>query len=471
MADRIVLVDDEPEVLDIQEEALRELGATIRKFKDPSEAWLYLQREPASLVVTDWNMPGMTGMELLFKTRGLNRPPYVIVLTAFGTVERAVEAINAGAFNFLEKPFEINAYVQAVKDALDRYHCIETTLLRKNRPSTRLIEPACRSAAMQRTYETACAAAQTESSVLLLGESGTGKEVLADYIHRHGPRAGGPIVKVNCGALPEHLMESELFGHEKGAFTGADRRTIGRFEQASGGTLFLDEIGDLLPNLQVKLLRALQDRVIERVGSASPISVDFRLICATHQDLQAAVAAARFREDLYYRIHVVPIRVPTLRERLDDIEPLALEFFRALRVGLKKAPQNISGDALAALKSYAWPGNVRQLRNAVEYALVLAKGDTIRVEDLPEEVRTSSPRAALPPVQQQLSTPSALTQDAATPDPLHDLKTSVGQAEADLIRAALARNHWQMSKTAKDLKISRSTLYARMKDHGIERPG
>ncbi|MCY3022208.1 MAG: sigma-54 dependent transcriptional regulator, partial [Planctomycetota bacterium] len=287
-------------------------------------------------------------------------------------------------------------------------------------------------------------------------------------IHQHGRRSGEVIVKVNCGALPEHLMESELFGHEKGAFTGADKKTVGRFEQASGGTLFLDEIGDLLPQLQVKLLRALQDRRIERVGSSVPVSVDFRLVCATHRDLKAAVAAERFREDLYYRINVVPVRIPPLRERQEDIEPLATHFLTMLRADAPKAPEAFSAETVAALRTFPWPGNVRQLRNAIEYALVVCKDKVITPADLPEDLRQQ------PPANAGIATMGAAQAGAAAPTPsatLHEgLKGSVQMAEAEAIRAALVRNRWHVSKAARELKISRSVLYTRMNTYGIKRP-
>ena len=328
---------------------------------------------------------------------------------------------------------------------------------------------------MRSVLDTARSAAATHSTVLLLGETGTGKEVLADYIHRHSPRSKAPLIKVNCGALPENLMESELFGHEKGAFTGAERRSIGRFEQAHGGSLFLDEIGDLLLSLQVKLLRALQERTIERVGSSTPISVDFRLVCATHCDLKAAIAEKRFREDLFYRINVVPIRLPALRERHEDIEPLAQHFFKHLRAGLPKGPRRLSDAALRVLKIFAWPGNVRQLRNAIEYALILGKDESVGVQDLPEEVRSGRDSAAgaaetpVPPQGASMEQPVGGTAPASDPG-MAGLKRSVQDAEVELIRAALERHHWRMTTVAKELKISRSTLYQRMEQYGIKRP-
>ena len=489
--DSIVLVDDEPEILEIQKESLNGLGADVQTFTDPIAAWDFIQSGDASLVVTDWNMPGMTGMDLLFKIRGLDQPPYVIVLTAFGTVDRAVQAMNQGAFNFLEKPFKLDRYLSLVKDALFRLRNARQEAEHPRRTSKSKIptvpEPIVAAPAMQRVYDTARSAAGTDSSVLLLGESGTGKEVLADFVHRNSARAAGPIVKVNCGALPEHLMESELFGHEKGAFTGADKRNIGRFEQANGGTLFLDEIGDLLLPLQVKLLRALQDRSIERVGSSAQVRVDFRLICATHQNLKSLAQSGKFREDLYYRINVVPIRVPALRDRREDIQPLA-EYFLEKLVSRKTGPQRFSPEAMQCLKVFNWPGNVRQLRNAVEYALVLCKKDVIEPADLPEEVRapatgsgaahasTSGVKHAaltvltIPAAAATAAAPASSVEEAAAGGVGGGLRNSVKGAEAELIRNMLIKNHWRMTKVAQELQISRSTLYQRMKEYGIKKP-
>ena len=482
MSHVIILVDDEQTILDVQKEALSEIGLSAESFSDPVASLARIQRGDVSLVVTDWNMPEMTGMDLLFKTRALQRPPYVIIVTAHGTITRAVQAMNQGAFNFIEKPFDIHRYQDLVKDALENYQrsmtsTIEAARKSQRKSTPRASEPLVHSPSMRQALEAAHSAAATDSSVLLLGESGAGKEVLADYIHRHSRRATGTLVKVNCGALPEHLMESELFGHEKGAFTGAERRNIGRFEQASGGTLFLDEIGDLLLPLQVKLLRALQERTIERIGSSSPIPVDFRLICATHCDLKAAISEKRFREDLFYRINVVPIRIPALRERPEDVEPMAQHFFKLLRSPLPKGPEGLSADALTILKSYSWPGNVRQLRNAVEYALVLCKGQSINATDLPEDVRTGESAPGSAQITSQAPTTATLEPpNVGLGSPTVDLtdsrglKRSVQEAEAEAIRAALKRHHWKMAAVALELKISRTTLYQRMELYGIKRP-
>ena len=477
--DRIVLVDDETSILELQQEALEGMGFVLSSFSDPRAAWEFLQtHNDVTLVVSDWNMPGMSGMDLLFNIRGLAHPPYVILMTAFGTISRAVKAMNQGAFDFLEKPFEIEHYRKVIKDALQSYRnrplveCVAPTL-RKSTKTKLPIGPApiVVSAAMKAVYDAAYAAAVTDSSVLLLGESGTGKEILADFIHRSSARASGPLIKVNCAALPEHLMESELFGHEKGSFTGADKRNIGRFEQANGGTLFLDEIGDLPLPLQVKLLRALQEHVIDRVGGSAPVHIDFRLICATHQDLKADIRIGKFREDLYYRINVVPIRLPALRERSEEISPLALHFLTTLNTGASMRPMAFSEAALERLSLFDWPGNVRQLRNAVEYALVLCKAKIIDVCDLPEEIRSetetlpthfTSVAAAASPSVTNISNPLRAATNAG-------LRGSVKIVESELIVSMLEKNHWRMSKVAKELEISRSTLYQRMKVYGIKR--
>ncbi|HYG75117.1 MAG TPA: sigma-54 dependent transcriptional regulator [Planctomycetota bacterium] len=480
----IVLIDDEQHILDIQRDALAQAGIPSRSFQSPIAAWDYISSNKITLVVTDWNMPGMTGMELLFKTRALPQPPHVIIVTGHGTVHRAVSALNTGAFDFIEKPFEIAHLVRVVREAVASHRAAASAVLTKTkppRPATGRVRSniIVVAPAMQSVYERAVAAAQADSSVLLLGESGCGKEVLADCIHSNSRRAAAPLIKVNCGALPEHLMESELFGHEKGSFTGADRRHIGRFEQANGGTLFLDEIGDLLLPLQVKLLRAIQNRTIERVGSSTPISVDFRLICATHRDLTKAIAAGNFREDLYYRINVIPIQIPSLRERQEDIKPLALHFFNKTREELGSGPVEISPEALDCLQRYSWPGNVRQLRNAIEYALVLCKDSAIGPKDLPEDVHSGRAIVYSMPEQQaaQVVTPvpPPIPTEPARSEPAdmiqrRGFKDSIKEAEAELIRAALSRNYWRITATARELGLSRATLYVRMQLYNIRRP-
>lgn len=468
----VVIVDDDDATLQIQRDLLSEIGIAPRCFNDPCEAWELIRRGDPKLVVTDWEMPGMTGMDLLFKTRGLDTPPYVIILTGVATVNRAVQAMTRGAFSFLEKPIDSDPYLELVRGALECQQAQATEAsgwaseprstkgLRKN------LAPIAKSPRMQSVIDMAAAAAATPSTVLLLGESGTGKEVLADFIHARSPRARGPLVKVNCGALPEHLLESELFGHEKGAFTGADLRRIGRFEQANGGTLFLDEIGDLMQSLQVKMLRALQERVVERVGSGTPVPVDFRLVCATHKDLSAAVREGSFRQDLFYRINVVPIHIPPLRERSQDVEDLARMFLDDLRQSAPKAPERISESAMGRLRTYEWPGNVRQLRNAIEYSLVMCRNDEVLTEHLPLEIRPHETNVA-PPEEPEVGIADGralLAKFGAG-----TFQERVSAFEAALIRAALDENAWSAKKTIEYLQISRSAFYERMKAYGIKK--
>ncbi|MCZ7643889.1 MAG: sigma-54 dependent transcriptional regulator [Planctomycetota bacterium] len=467
----ILVVDDDREILNLQELALKMSGLEAEPFSDPNQAWKHLREHGARLVVTDWEMPGMTGMDLLFKTRGLAVPPYVIILTGHATVNRVVQAMQVGAFCVLEKPFDPNVYLEIVQKALEGGGRQSGGIpLPKDGPEVVVSSPK-----MKQVFETVRSAARTDSTVLLLGESGTGKEVVADYLHACSARAKGPLVKINCGALPEHLLESELFGHEKGAFTGADRRRIGRFEEAHGGTLFLDEIGDLPQALQVKLLRALQQRVIERLGSSQPVPVDFRLISATHQDMAAAVRAGEFRQDLYYRINVVPIRIPALRERPEDILPLAEHFFAALSRRLEQAPSGIGEAARRKLASFPWPGNVRQLRNAIEYALVMCASGPIGPQHLPEELR-ASPEAPEAVDAQEAQVFQAVAASGAAHGTLSSspgesgLQETLRAVEANLIREALERHDWNVTEALKELKISRSALYERMKLYGIKRP-
>jgi len=312
--------------------------------------------------------------------------------------------------------------------------------------------PVVHSPAMHQALSMARQAAASDSTILLLGETGTGKELVADYIHRHSSRARGPLVKVNCAALPEPLAESELFGHEKGAFTGADRRRVGRFELAQRGTVLLDEVGELTPALQVKLLRVLQERTLERVGSGQSIAVNFRLVCATNRDLASRVAQGLFRADLYYRINVVPIRLPPLRERVEDIAPLARYFLGELRTTGRAA--SLAPDAFAAMNAYTWPGNVRELRNAVECALILCKGDAIHSSDLPSTVREGrGVHVALP----------AHSMGSGT------LKDAVSAVEGDCIAKALEQSDWDVGAAARALGISRTRLYVRMKQYGLRR--
>ncbi len=463
----IVLVDDDPAILELQLNLLEIKGQSADTFTDPFEAWERIQKGRTKLLVTDWEMPGLSGLDLLFRTHGVSHPPRVILLTGHGTVDRAVQAMSVGAYHFLEKPFAPEKYLDLVTEALSAPSGNGTSNGKRSGKGG----PIVASEIFRRVLARARAAADTDATVLLLGESGVGKEVVADLIHANSSRSKGPIVKVNCGALPDHLIESELFGHEKGAFTGADRRRVGRFEQADGGTLLLDEIGDLPLPLQVKLLRALQERTIERVGGSGPIKVDFRLICATHRDLQYAVEQHQFREDLYYRVNVVPIRIPPLRERPEDIEPLANHFLKQLAKKCERPIQGFHPSAVDRLCAFPWPGNIRQLRNAVEYAMIMSQGPMMEVKHLPEELKGAADRSGFSLIEEGLSAAPAKID---VPDSLNEpmsLEERLKQYERQVLAQTLARHTWNVKEVATELGVSRSTLYEKLKAHGLRKNG
>ena len=346
-----------------------------------------LRRQPVSVLITDLRMPGMGGDDLLKAAKLLTPEVEVIVMTAYGTVENAVQAMKEGAYDFISKPLKRAAVVSAVRKALDKVALVaENRELRAQLAAATSQEIVGNSQVLRATLEVARQAANSTATVLLLGESGTGKELLARYIHDHSPRVSAPFVPVNCAALPESILESELFGHEKGAFTGAVRAREGRFLAAAGGTLFLDEIAEISPTVQVKLLRALQEGEIEPVGGSTR-KVDFRLVCATNRELSAEVEAGRFREDLFYRINVIPIRVPPLRDRIEDVPLLADHFLTGFAAKHGKPAESLSDEALHLLGNYGWPGNVRELENAIERAVVLSRKHVVGPDDLPPELR------------------------------------------------------------------------------------
>ncbi|MEK7879476.1 MAG: sigma-54 dependent transcriptional regulator, partial [candidate division NC10 bacterium] len=363
---------------------LAKRGFEVSLAADGREALARFSREPFDLVLTDQKMPGFSGLELIEAVRAQNPETPVIVMTAYGTIETAVAAIKAGADDYLTKPLNLDELLHRVYQARERQR-----LLRENRELREALQERHRvegiigeSGRMQEVLSLVRRVAPSDATVLIRGESGTGKELIAKAIHYASPRAAGPLVRVNCAALPESLMESELFGHEKGAFTGAVATRKGRFELADGGTLFLDEIGDLPLHLQVKLLRALQEREIERVGSSRPITANVRVLAATHRDLEALVREGRFRDDLYYRINVVTVTLPPLRERREDL-PLFIEhFLRRFAEKNGKVIRGLTRDAREALLRYDYPGNVREMENLIERAVVLTRDEVIGPEDL-----------------------------------------------------------------------------------------
>jgi len=391
---RILIVDDEANARMALAELLRDEGYAVDTAADGFKALPKLEEFNPDLVLTDLKMPGLDGLALMRKAREEDPERAVVLMTAYGTVDSAVAAMREGAADYLTKPINVDELVLVLDRALERRRLrAETGQLRARLSETRRVQNMIGSSPeMQRVFDAVLQVAPARASVLITGESGTGKELIAEAIHEHSPRARGPFVKLHCAALAESLLESELFGHERGAFTGAQARRDGRFQQADSGTLFLDEIGEVSPAIQVKLLRFLQEREFERVGGNQTIKVDVRILTATNRDLLQAVKDGRFREDLYYRLNVVAIEVPPLRARASDIALLATHFLRKYAAENGKELAGFTDDALACLARYAWPGNVRELENAMERAIVVSRKDAIGVEDLSPAIAAARPR-------------------------------------------------------------------------------
>jgi DNA-binding NtrC family response regulator len=442
---RILVVDDERRQREIVQMILEAEGYDIAAVAGGRQALQAAREDAFDLVLTDLKMPDMNGIELLQELLGLQPPPPCVILTtAHGTIDSAVQAMRTGAFDYLTKPLDRDQLLLAVRRGLER-----TQLVRENRMLREQLQDRFRldnvvgtHGSMQEVFRVVHKVAASASTVLLYGESGTGKELVARAIHYLSDRRGHPFWAVNVAALPESILEAELFGHERGAFTGAEARKIGLFEQASGSTLFLDEVGDLKRDLQVKLLRTLQEREIMRVGGTERIKVDVRIVAATHHDLEREVREGRFREDLYYRLNVIPILLPPLRERRSDIPLLVEHFVAKYEAG---RPRRVSRAALEALVGYDWPGNVRQLESVIERALVLGDTDEVTPADLPAAVRTGvrSPRGPL---------------DLEIPDSGIDLE----QVERTLIRRALEKAGGNVSRAARLLGLTRRTLQYRL---------
>jgi DNA-binding NtrC family response regulator len=422
---------------------------------DGGEALAILRKDDVDLVILDLQMPGQDGFAVLAEMQALQIDAPVIVLTGHGSIEKAVLAVKRGAHDFLEKPPDPGRLMLSAKNALALGR-----LKRENRELRGALAARHRlvgeSQAMADLRREIARAAAGGGAVLITGENGTGKEMVARSIHAESARRDGPFVAVNCAALPAELFESELFGHERGAFTGALRRQIGRFERASGGTLFLDEIGEIPPPLQAKLLRALDSMTIERLGGEGPIRVDARVIAATNRDLRSAMAAGGFRQDLFYRLAVLPIVVPPLRARRDDIAPLAAAFLEEARHEGTTRASRFSEDALALLQGYDYPGNVRELRNLAERLALTASGETVTGDDVRHVLPGPSP--GVPP-----APPAAVPARTS-------LKDSLQQAEREIVLKALERNRWQMTKTARELGLERSHLYRKLKALGLRPP-
>jgi len=429
----------------------------VASLADPEEALEALARRPFDVVLTDLKMPGLDGIELIRRARELDPTAVCIVITGFGSPERSIEALSAGAFWFIEKNYErISSLGPLLEKALE---------LRQLRASNRRLQRQLesnygfenlvgRSESLRRTLDVVQKVADTDATVLIRGESGTGKDLVARALHFNSRRSEQPFVAVNCGAIPEQLLESELFGHVRGAFTGALRDRVGRFASANGGTLFLDEIGDMSPTLQIKLLRVLQERAFEPVGSNKTERVDVRILAATNQDLERKIANREFREDLYFRLAVIPIQVPPLRERLEDVPLLVAHFLERMRSRYPEV-KGMTTPALQRLALCEWPGNVRQLQALVERVVILKGSGWIDEADLPSEV------SALP-------APRPAT---ALPPGGVDLQELVAELERDLIGAALEATGWNKNRAAQLLGLKRTTLVEKIRSRNIEPPG
>jgi two-component system, NtrC family, response regulator HydG len=461
---RILLVDDEPDMLENCSRILSRQGHTCLTAANGRAALVVLEQEHPDLLVTDLKMPEMDGMLLLRHAHDLDPALPVIMITGFATIESAVAAVREGAFDYLPKSFSVDQLRVAVDRALGHRRLqIENRNLRQQLQQALGLENVVgRSPAMTQVFELVKKAARSEANILVLGESGTGKELIARAIHANSPRTSGPFVPVDCASLPEQLLESELFGHEKGAFTGAVRTKTGLVEAAHHGTLFLDEIGDLPASLQVKLLRALQERQIRRVGGTGLVDVDVRVVSATNRNLAEAIAKGQFREELYYRINVIAIRLPALRERAGDVRLLAHTFFERYGQG------RVTGmdEAVAeALERYPWPGNVRELQNVIERACALADGPKATVKDLPEHIlhaHPASPEPSLPGARPPGDIPSGadLTLKAAKDQWLQVLEVSY-------LRELLARHDGNVSSAAKAAGIDRKTFHRLINKYGL----
>lgn len=462
---RILVIDDNETMREGMAYTIRKMGHTVDVAEGGRRGLMLYRPEETDFVVTDLKMDDIDGLEVLKTVKERDPEALVLVVTAFGTVEVAVEAMKAGAYDFITKPFSMEMLRVKVEKGLNarELKTENTRLAEENKilrdelaPPTNEKDIIGESAKMQRVFKLIRKVSQSDSTVHVYGESGTGKELVARAIHEHSPRCNGPFIKVNCGALAETLLESELFGHEKGAFTNAIKRRLGRFELADGGTLFLDEIGEISPATQVKLLRVLQEKEFERVGGEQPIRVDVRIVSATNRDLQKEVEEGRFREDLFYRLHILPITLPPLRERLDDVEILVKHFLQKLRLRTRHDVKGYDDSFLKALHNYGWPGNVRELENVMEQTLVFADDERLTADDLPFHITQAKPKSF-----DDQEGIFAMLGEKKLPQILDDL-------EKQLILTAYNNAKGVKAETARTLGIKTSALYYKLEKYNIE---
>lgn len=456
MTHNVLVVDDEPKLCDLLASALSQNGISVFTAGNGLHALKVLEVEDIDLVISDWRMPGMDGPQLLAEIKSRFPQLPVIVMTAYSTVKNAVQSMRNGAFDYIAKPFDIDELDITVSKALQFRDILkDNQRLRAELDEHQQIDSLIGdSPSFRRVLQAIDSVRESNATILLTGESGTGKEMVARAIHKHGNRADKPFVAVNCAAIPEGLLESEMFGHRKGAFTGAVTDRIGRFQQADKGTLFLDEIGEMPLALQAKILRALQERVIEPVGDPRERKVDVRVIAATNKNLLEAVANKEFREDLYYRLNVFPIPLPALRERVEDIAPLARHFAHSLGAAAGKRITGFSPQALQAMAHYSWPGNIRELQNCVERATIVASGAVIEDDDLPAYLFASSPTGS-----------GAILNEGASVPP--DLDAALAEVEKAYILAALAQSNGVQAAAAQLIGISERSFWYRLKKLGI----
>jgi DNA-binding NtrC family response regulator len=446
---RVLLVDDDPDFCEALGDRLRSLGFQVSVADRGQEALRLCREEPPAIVLLDLVLPGMDGMAVLETIRREEPDVVVIVITGHGTIARAVEAMKKGAYDFVSKPIDPRHLEIVLGKARERQALRDANALLSSEVSDRYAAIVGDSSQMRGALDMARRAAPSGATVLLLGESGTGKEVIARAIHRWSDRRDQPFVVVNCVALSEELLESELFGHEKGAFTGAHQQKRGKLEVAHGGTVFLDEIGDVRPALQAKLLRVLQDQTFERVGGTREIRTDIRFVAATNRDLRAAVRDGLFRLDLYYRLDVVSVTLPPLRERAGDVPALAQHFLERYRRELKRELRGITPEALACLRRYAWPGNVRELENVIERAAVLADGPEVTARDLPGEIQ------------------DAAGADGLRREPARTYHAAVEEFKRGLIASTLRRTNGNRTRAARLLGLQRTYLARLIRDLGL----
>lgn len=444
----ILIIDDEKNIREGLSAALELDGYSVKLAANGAEGLALIEKGDIDLVITDLRMPGVSGEEVLAKVRGESPGIPVIVLTGHGSIDTAVDAMRNGAYDFLTKPLSLDRLSLIVKRALaGRELEIRHSSLQQELDAKTSFESIIgKSNEMQRIFQMVRKAADSKASVLITGESGTGKELIANALHNLSPRKDNPFIKVHCAALSETLLESELFGHEKGAFTGAASRKRGRFELANTGTIFLDEIGEINQNVQIKILRVLQDKRFERVGGEETLEVDVRVIAATNRNLEEEITQGRFREDLFYRLNVVHIQVPPLRDRKDDIPLMLNAFLDEFNRENNKSITGFDSRSRSALYKYDWPGNIRQLRNCVESAVVMCSGNEITLEDLPPTVRGAAESNVI-------QVPMGIT---------------MAEAEKIIIQQNLASNQGNKSKTADILGIGRKTLHRKLEEYGEE---